>query len=125
MIIAFDLDDTLCQRPKEVESLGKDKYDYCEPKQEMIDVSNKLYELGHTILIYTARGMMTYNGDVKLIYLNLYDKTISHLEKWGVKHNGLIMGKLHYDLLIDDKALDLVSAKEKLLTIINTQTGKV
>ena len=35
--IVLDLDDTLCFRPKEKESLGIDKYNYCEPIQEMID----------------------------------------------------------------------------------------
>ena len=31
--------------------------------------------------------------------------TKNQLNKWGVKHHKLVMGKLHYDLLIDDKAV--------------------
>lgn len=117
-IIAFDLDDTLCYRPKNIEHLGKDKYDFCKPIQEMIDLCNKLSGEGHTIVIYTARGMVTFNGDVKKIYENLYDKTISDLNSWGVKYDRLIMGKIHYDYLIDDKALDLEFAKNNLINLI-------
>lgn len=113
-IFAFDLDDTLCTRPKDKESIGIDKYLYCEPIQEMIDISNSLYDKGHTIYIYTARGMQTLNGDVKEIYTKLFDITLSSLSKWGVKHNGLYMGKIHYDLLIDDKAMGLDEARLKL-----------
>jgi hypothetical protein len=40
--------------------------------------------------------------------------TVKSLKKWGVKHNGLYMGKIHYDLLIDDKAMGLAEAKLKL-----------
>lgn len=110
-IIAFDLDDTLCFRPKDVEHLGKDKYDLCQPIPEMIEFSNRLFDAGHKIIIYTARGMSIYKGNVKEIYENLYDKTLSDIEKWGIKHNGLVMGKLHYDYLVDDKGLDLDAAK--------------
>jgi histidinol phosphatase-like enzyme len=117
-ILAFDLDDTLCFRPKDKESLGIEKYQYCEPIQEMINLSNSLYDKGYTIYIYTARGMNTLNGDVKEIYSKLYDITLSSLEKWGVKHNGLYMGKIHYDLLIDDKAMGLDEAKIKLKSLL-------
>ena len=117
-IIAFDLDDTLCTRPTDKEILGIDKYLHCKPIQEMIDVSNNLYDKGHTIYIYTARGMNIFNGNVMDIYINLYDLTLNSLKKWGVKHNGLYMGKIHYDLLIDDKALSLEEAKIKLKQLL-------
>jgi histidinol phosphatase-like enzyme len=117
-IIAFDLDDTLCTRPTDKEVLGIEKYHYCEPIKEMIDLSNALYDKGHTIYIYTARGMHTLNGDVGEIYAKLYDITLASLKKWGVKHNGLYMGKMHYDLLIDDKAVGLDEAKLKLKSLL-------
>ena len=117
-IIAFDLDDTLCTRPNDKEILGIEKYHYCEPIKEMIDLSNSLYDKGHIIYIYTARGMHTLNGDVGEIYAKLYDITLDSLKKWGVKHNGLYMGKIHYDLLIDDKAMGLDEAKLKLKSLL-------
>jgi hypothetical protein len=105
-IIAFDLDDVICYRPKEYEHLGPNKYDYCEPDQSVIDLVNSLYEDDNKIVIYTARGMSQYKGNVSLIYSELYSKTIQQLDSWGLKYHQLVMGKIHYDLLIDDKALN-------------------
>ena len=104
--IAFDLDDVICYRPKGYEHLGPNKYDYCEPDQSAIDLVNSLYEEGNKIVIYTARGMSQYKGNVALIYSELYSKTIHQLNDWGLKYNQLVMGKIHYDLLIDDKVLN-------------------
>lgn len=102
-VIAVDLDDTLCTRPSNVEYLGKKKYKHCTPIQSMIDVVNKLYDDGHTILVYTARGMHQFNGNIDDVYDNLYNDTTEQLRKWKVNYHRLIMGKLPYDLLIDDK----------------------
>ena len=117
-IIVFDLDDTLCFRPHGIEDLGIDKYHQCQPILEMINLCNKMYDKGHIIYIYTARGMKTLNGDVKRIYDELYPITLDCLKKWGVKHHGLYMGKLHYDLFIDDKAVSLEEAKVKLKSLL-------
>jgi len=102
-IIAVDLDDTLCTRPEKFEYLGKQKYTHCVPIQPMIDMVNKLYEDGNTIHIYTARGMNQFRGDIERVYENLYNMTADQLRIWNVKYHRLIMGKLPYDLLIDDK----------------------
>jgi len=104
--IAFDLDDVICYRSEEYEHLGPSKYDYCEPNQSVIDLINSLYNEGNKIVIYTARGMSQYKGNVALIYSELYSKTIRQLNAWGLRYNQLVMGKIHYDLLIDDKALN-------------------
>jgi histidinol phosphatase-like enzyme len=104
-IYAFDLDDTLCTREDGVEHLGPDKYKNCHPIPVMIEKLNKLYDEGNTIYIYTARGMGQFNGDLVKVYNSLYVLTLNSLEEWGIKHHGLIMGKLHYDYLIDDKAV--------------------
>ena len=106
-LIAVDLDDTLCFRPKEIEHSGKNKYSNCEPIPDNIELINKLYDNGHEIFIYTARGMFTYNMDVAKVYANLYQHTVDQLNKWGVKYNRLVMGKQPFDYLLDDKALSL------------------
>lgn len=113
-IIAFDLDDTLCYRPADVEHLGVDKYYHCKPIKEMIDLCNEMYDKGNTIVIYTARGMKTLDGKTDDIYGILYPITIQSLQEWGVKYHRLVMGKLHYDMLVDDKCMDLETAKKKL-----------
>jgi hypothetical protein len=104
--IAFDLDDVLCYRPSGYEHLGPEKYDYCEPYIENIDLVNSLYSDGYKIVVYTARGMSQFNGNVIEIYSKLYNKTNRQLNSWGLKYHQLVMGKIHYDVLIDDKVLN-------------------
>jgi histidinol phosphatase-like enzyme len=112
-IIAFDLDDVICSRPKQYEHLGPDKYNYCESNRDVVKLVNSLYDDGNKIVIYTARGMSQYNGNVSLIYSNLYCKTIQQLDSWGLKYDQLVMGKIYYDILIDDKALNSSDLSKK------------
>jgi hypothetical protein len=104
--IAFDLDDVICYRSKGYENLGPLKYDYCESDPDVIQFINELYEEGHKIVIYTARGMTQFKGNVALIYSELYSKTIDQLNGWGLKYDQLVMGKIHYDVLVDDKVMN-------------------
>lgn len=112
--IAVDLDDTICTRPTDLEHLGPNKYKHCEPIIEMVELVNSLYDKGHTIYIYTARGMTQYNGDLIKIHHHIYQMTLDSLEKWGVKHHGLFLGKIVYDYFIDDKAMSLNEGIKKL-----------
>jgi len=113
-IIAFDLDDVICYRPDGYEHLGPDKYDYCKPNQSTISLINELYKNNY-IKIYTSRGMSQFEGNVEKIYDMLYNKTITQLKLWNVNFHELIMGKTHYDLLIDDKALNSVNINNKII----------
>jgi len=110
-IIAFDLDDVICKR--NVEGKNIEKYKSCVPIKEMIEIVNTCYDSGDHIVIYTARGMNVFDKDVSKIYENLYDLTVSHLRSWGVKYHELIMGKIHYDILIDDKAINSLRVKSQ------------
>ena len=103
-IIAFDLDDVLCYRTNEEGKINK--YYSCKPIDSMIKIANECYDDGNTVIIYTARGMSGFKGNVNDIYSNLYELTIEQLNKWGIKFHQLVMGKIHYDLLIDDKAVN-------------------
>lgn len=114
-IYAFDLDETLCVRKNGVEHLGPDKYSYCLPIDDMIVRVNKLYDDGNTIIIYTARGMSQFNGDIHKVYSKLYGVTTECLKNWGVKYHTLIMGKPHYDYIIDDKAISIDEFKKMVL----------
>ena len=106
-IIAFDLDGTLCDRPDDVEHLGPDKYLHCIPIWHMIDIVNELYDRDNIIYIYTARGMGQFGGNQSKVHIKLSELTLNSLRKWGVKHHGLVMGKLHYDMLVDDKCMNV------------------
>lgn len=105
-IIAFDLDDVICFRPDGYEDLGPLKYSYCQPYEETIELINSLYNDDYKIIIYTARGMSQFAGNIIEIYTKLYNLTNEQLKSWGVKYHQLVMGKIHYDVLIDDKALN-------------------
>jgi len=113
--IAFDLDNVICFRPSEYEHLGPEKYLHCKPYVEMIELINSLYDDGHKIIIYTARGMSQFSGNIVEIYSKLYNQTNDQLKSWGVKYHQLVMGKIHYDVLIDDKALNSQNINKKTI----------
>ncbi len=107
-------------RPKGYENLGPLKYNYCYPIKENIELVNSLYNDGYKIVIYTARGMSQFNGNVIEIYSQLYTKTIEQLNSWGLKYHQLVMGKIHYDILIDDKVLNSQGInKNKILKFLS------
>lgn len=91
---AFDLDGTLC-------SLTNGNYEVAVPFQDRISHVNSLHEAGHAIIIFTARGATSGK--------NLHSLTVEQLTSWGVKFDRLVMGKPHFDLLVDDKAVSDIS----------------
>lgn len=102
--LAFDLDETICERS--TDEGGVKKYETCVPIPEYVRLVNECYDEGYYIVLYTARGMYTYDGDIAEIEKNLRPLTEAHLNEWGVKYHELILGKYPYDLLICDKAED-------------------
>ena len=108
-VIAFDLDDTLCLRDSEYGAV--DKYLSCRPVKSMIGIVNKCYDDGYEVVIYTARGMTSFNGNKDDAIHNLYGLTREQLNAWGVKYHKLVMGKLHFDILVDDKVIDVREVK--------------
>jgi len=93
LIYCFDVDDTLCETP------GSD-YEAATPIESMIKSVNHLYGCGHYIKIFTARGCNSGK--------DWTDYTAEQLDRWGLKYHELIMNKKpHYDLLIDDKAINV------------------
>ncbi len=90
LIYCFDLDGTLC-------SLTGGAYASAEPIEARVNHVNKLFDEGHTIKIFTARGATS-----KKPWLSL---TRTQLDNWGIRHHELIMGKPDADIFIDDKAI--------------------
>ena len=92
MKIFVDIDETICHY-KDVDRLG---YKNAIPILFNIEKINKLYDKGHEITYWTARGSFS-----KIDYFEL---TKNQLDKWGCKYNHLSVGeKPDYDLLICDK----------------------
>ena len=89
MIIYVDIDGTIC------ETEGSD-YVNAKPRKNQISKINRLYDLGNTIIYWTARGTVT--------QINWLDLTKNQLDNWGVKYHDVRVGKPQYDLWIDDKS---------------------
>ena len=123
-IVAFDLDDVICHRPREYQLGGPDKYIHCEPIKNMVDIVNACYDNGMYIKIYTSRGMGHFKKDENKVINSLYMVTSDQLSKWGVKYHELIMCKAPYDLLIDDKAINSqnISSIEDIKIFLNNST---
>jgi len=91
MIIYIDIDETICETPEDRD------YSKAIPIYKNIIKANKLYNNGHTIVYWTARGTGT--------GINWKEITEKQFEDWGVKYHELKFNK-PYDLIIDDKALN-------------------
>jgi len=82
------------------------KYEASTPMIENIDKINKLYDEGHYIKYFTARGMGTYDDNAQLAEARWLELTKLQLSVWGCKYHELIMGKPSADYYIDDKAVN-------------------
>lgn len=91
MIVYVDIDHTI------FDTNGMD-YESSLPMNDRIEKINKLYDEGHTVIYWTARGTKS-----KIDY---YDLTKSQLDKYGVKYHELKLKKPVYDLFIDDKNIN-------------------
>ena len=94
--IMVDIDDTICFH--DAEGKGPRDYSLAKPYLDRIAKINALYEEGHTIIYWTARGTMT--------GINWFKLTLNQLYVWGCKFHELRMGKPAYDLFIDDKNIN-------------------
>jgi hypothetical protein len=84
-----DIDNTIC---KTIET----RYEFAKPIYENIKKINDLYDQGHEITYYTARGV-TFGIDFR-------DVTERQLKMWNCKYHFLKMTKPAFDYIIDDKA---------------------
>lgn len=93
MKVYVDVDETICYYE------GERDYSLALPFIERIEKINLLYDQGHEITYYTARGSVT-----KIDWRKVTEK---QLEEWGCKYHKLNIGeKPDYDLLICDKAIN-------------------
>jgi len=92
MRYAFDIDNTL------VKTVNSD-YERSVPIQSRIDSVNRLYDAGHTIYLFTARGSSS-GKDWRQF-------TEEQMQLFGVKYHRIITGKPDVDLFVDDKAISV------------------
>ncbi len=86
----FDIDGTICTNTH-------GDYEKAVPFRAVIEKINRLYEGGHRVLFFTARGGTT--------GIDWHERTRRQLDAWGVKYHRIIMGKPEADLYIDDKTV--------------------
>ena len=95
MVIYVDIDETICYSPE-----NRD-YNLSKPYYDRIEKINALYNSGHEIIYWTARGRLT--------NIDWYDVTKEQLKKWGAKHHKLdVKTKPFYDILICDKTISSI-----------------
>lgn len=96
MKLVFDIDGVLC-----------DEYhpdvNQRTPYTNRIRTVNDYYDSGHTIIIFTSRGMNSCNDDAIASDLKYRAITEAQLAKWGVKYHALFFGKPNADVYIDNK----------------------
>jgi len=92
MKIYVDIDETICHYKDERE------YPLAVPLEKNIAQINLLYEMGHTIVYWTARGSKS--------GIDWTELTIQQLDEWGAKYTECRLGKPDYDLFICDKAIN-------------------
>lgn len=91
MIYVVDIDGTI------LDTKNGD-YENSKPIQDRIDKMNNLYDKGHEIHYYSARGAQSGK--------DWQEFTQNYLDRLGVKYTSCKTGKQHYDLWIDDKAIN-------------------
>ena len=89
----FDIDGTICTNTN-------GEYEKAQPINSIIRKINKLYDDGHTIKYFTARGSGT--------GINWENLTSNQLKEWGAKYHELILGKPEGDIYIDDKGVNVL-----------------
>jgi hypothetical protein len=89
MIYMVDIDGTICR------SIRAD-YTTAVPMMDRIEKINSLFDQGHEVHYWTARGGRTGK--------DWSDLTKQQLADWGCKYTSLKMGKPSYDVWIDDLA---------------------
>jgi hypothetical protein len=102
MQYVIDIDGTICENG----DCSSCKYEGSSPLLDRIDKINKLYDDGHTIKYFTARGMGRYKDDVNKAKEKFYKLTKMQLDLWGCKYHDLILGKPSGDVYIDDKGIN-------------------
>lgn len=104
MVIYVDIDHTICipfvNNEKAKAHIDLLDYNDTEPIKENIEKINKLYEEGHTIIYWTARGSLSGK--------NWLQFTKEQLKGWGAKYHKVRCDKPFYDKFVDDKAFTTI-----------------
>lgn len=100
--IIVDIDNTLT-----IHNSSND-YSKKEIRQDVLEMLNAYKIRGYEIVLFSARNMKTYDGDISKINKHTLPVLIEWLEKHHVEYDGLIMGKPwcgEGGFYVDDKSI--------------------
>jgi FMN phosphatase YigB (HAD superfamily) len=98
MTYVFDIDGTICNNTS-------GNYEQAVPFRERITKINNLYDQGHYIIMFTARGMGSSKNNQLYAINKYYSFTQNQLKSWDLKYHELILGKPSADFYVDDKGV--------------------
>jgi len=116
--ICFDFDNTLVSYPT-----VKGDYSTVKPITKNIKFLRLLKDLGHTIIIYTARRMRTHGGNVGKVVADISQVTLDTLSKFNIPYDEIYFGKPYANFYIDDLAVNPYTSLYQSLGIYNTHTN--
>lgn len=107
IVYVFDIDGTLC-------TLVNGDYENASPYISRIKEINNLYQQGHKVVLYTARGMGRNFNNRDGAQKDFEELTIKQLREWHVDYHEIYFGKPAGDVYIDDKGIDAKDFFENL-----------
>lgn len=99
----FDIDGTLCP----IKQSGE-KYEDLIPYADMVEKLRDYKREGAKIILFTARNMNTYHGNLGLINKETAKVLSVWLEKWEIPYDEIIYGKPwpgHKGFYVDDRTI--------------------
>ncbi|MGL5901213.1 MAG: capsular biosynthesis protein [Cetobacterium sp.] len=122
-VLVMDIDGTICEvKPKEKTYLE------ILPKKDVVEKLREYRENGFYIILYTARQMRTYSGNLGKINANTAKVLFEWLELHNIPYDEIIFGKPwcgRAGFYVDDKAIrpsEFVNLSyEEILTLIGNE----
>ena len=100
MKIVIDLDGVICpiKKPEQV-------YSDLKPLPGAVGRLRELREMGHYIIIMTARHMETCESNVGRVMKKMGKLTFDWLDYYGIEYDEVYFGKPNGEIYIDDRAI--------------------
>jgi capsule biosynthesis phosphatase len=102
--LVIDIDHTICF-PNDSEKETFEKYGKAKPIPVMIESIRKAKEKGYYIILFTARRMLTHDGDINKVIEDVGDITKNWLKEHNVPYDELRFGKPNAIYYVDDKSI--------------------
>lgn len=99
----FDIDGTICPIKKKEE-----KYEDLIPYENIVKQMRHYSTQGAKIILFTARNMNSYGGNLGLINKNTAKVLLQWLDKWDIPYDEIIYGKPwpgHKGFYVDDRTI--------------------